>query len=53
MGKRIVKEFPVEEPVVSMIQFNGQVFLATTRRVYKLVDEQFIPLDVVELEVDG
>lgn len=32
------------EPIVSMITFNGDVLVATTNRVYKLINEKLVPL---------
>lgn len=37
---REFSEFPQGEPVVSMVEFNGRILIATTRRVYEIVDGQ-------------
>ena len=51
MGKfKVIKELGAEEPIVSMIQFKGDVLMATSKRVFKVVDDKFIPLDIAEYE---
>lgn len=46
-GTKFIKEFPLTERVVGMIEFNGAVFVATWNAVYKMIDEELIPLDIV------
>jgi hypothetical protein len=42
---KIIKEFPASEPIVSMIQYNGYILVATSRHVFKMKeDETFEPL---------
>lgn len=40
------------EPIVSMIELNATIFVATRNKVYKLVDGKFIPLFFVENTVE-
>jgi len=47
---KILKEFPASEPIVSMIQFKGRILLATTQRVYEIIDDKVVPLVFHEAE---
>lgn len=38
-GMKFIKEFPADEPVVSMTTFHDTVFVATTKAVYEVVDK--------------
>jgi hypothetical protein len=51
-GFKHVKTFKKDEPVVAMMEFRGRVFVATSRRVYHMVDEVLVPL-LIEQEVPG
>lgn len=47
---KIIKEFPVGEPIVSMIQYKEWVLVATTKRIVKMYnDDHFEQLTFVEI----
>ncbi len=41
-----IKTFPKSEQIVSMINFQDRIFLATTKRVYELKRKMVVPLDL-------
>jgi hypothetical protein len=43
-GYKFIKEFGPDEQIVSIIEFQGTVFVATSKRVFKLVEELFYPM---------
>lgn len=34
-GMQIIREFPDDEPIVAMIEFNDTIFVATSKSVYR------------------
>lgn len=45
---KVIKEFPATEPIVSMIEFNGRILVATSKHVFRLTDnDQFEPLEFI------
>ena len=52
--KRKGVKFALAEPddedrrIVSMIEFQGEVFLSTQKGVYKMVDDKFVRLEIID-----
>ncbi len=51
-GTKCLKTFPVGEPLVSMIEFKGTLYVASTKGVFKLVDDEFYQMEFVLLPDD-
>lgn len=49
-GTKTIKQFPADEPIVAMIEFQGTIFIATSKCVYKKIDDELHPLDIVEYQ---
>ncbi len=41
---KYLKEFSPDEPLVAMIEFNGTLFVASTKGVYKMIEDEFHPV---------
>lgn len=52
-GIKFIAEFDSSEPIVSMIEFNGTVLIATARRVFRVEDDKMVPLTFELVEEDG
>ena len=52
MGTKHLKTFPADEPLVSMIEFKGTLYVASTKGVFKLVDDEFHQMEFVLLPPD-
>ena len=48
-GTKHLKTFPVGEPIVSMIQFKGTLYVASTKGVFRLIDDEFHQMKFVFL----
>lgn len=48
-----VHTFDASEPLVSMVEFRGRVFVATTKDVYEIVDDKLIPLRLERIPPAG
>ena len=46
----LIATAPLGEPIVSMVVFNGVLFVATTRAVFKKVDDEFHEMKFVMVE---
>ena len=51
-GTKLLKTFPVDEPLVSMIEFKGTIYVASTKGVFKMIDDEFHQLEFVLLPPD-
>ena len=51
-GTKLLKTFPVDEPLVSMVEFKGTLYIASTKSVFKLVEDEFHQLEFVLLPPD-
>lgn len=51
-GTTLLKTFPAGEPLVSMIEFKGTIYVASTKGVFKLVDNEFHQMEFVLLPDD-
>lgn len=49
-GYELMAKFPPGEAIVSMINYNGTVVVATTARVYRMHEGQFYPLEFLMLK---
>ena len=49
-GYKFVKSFEDDEKCVGIIEFRGEVIVATEKAVYRMVDEKLIPIEM-EVEV--
>ncbi len=47
-----IKEFDPDQSVVSMVEFKGQIYVATSFQVWRIVDDELVPLDFV-VQGDG
>lgn len=47
-GLRFVKEFPAEEPIVTMLEHQGRLYMATTKRIFSMVDDEMRPVKMFE-----
>lgn len=45
-GFKLIKEFDDSEPIVSMTTFNNIVYIATSKSVYQVINDQLIPLEI-------
>ena len=45
-GFKYVTELPGSEKFVSMIPFEGEVFVCTDRSMYKMIDECLVRMDI-------
>jgi hypothetical protein len=46
-GYKKIKQFPALEPIVSMMEFAGKIYIATSKRIYRLEeDDSFFPLKI-------
>lgn len=52
MSYKIIHQFDEFEPIVSMIDFNGTILVATSRRVFKKEGDVFTQLtfEIVDLD---
>ena len=50
-GTKFIKEFPADNPIVSTAIFKDNLYVATQKMIYMLVDEKLVPLDIVEKEL--
>lgn len=46
-GVKHIKTFPKDEMCVSMIEFRGDVFVATNKHVYKMIEERLHKLELI------
>ena len=44
---KLIKQFPVSEPIVNMAEFEKRLYVATSRRLYILVGDKLEPLKIV------
>ena len=49
-GTKFIKTFPEGETCVSMIEFKGEIFVATNKHVYKMFEEKLHKIEIVEKE---
>ena len=47
-----LKTFPADEPLVSMVVFKETIYVASTKSVYKLIDDEFYQMEFVFLPDD-
>lgn len=45
---KIIKSFRRGEPIVGLIEHKGVVFVATSRRIFRVQDDRLIPLKIEE-----
>lgn len=50
-GVKYITEFPPDEPIVAMNEFNGRMYLATCRRIFLIQDDEAQQLNIRLLEV--
>ena len=43
------KEFPADEVIVSLVNFNGRILLATSYRIYELKDDKIVQLEIQKM----
>lgn len=43
-GLKFIHKFDKSEPVVSMIEFKGVIYVATTLHIYTLKDDKLTPI---------
>lgn len=46
-GTKLVKEFPEGEICVSMIEFKGDIFVATNKHMYTMIEKKLHKLEIV------
>ena len=51
-GLKLFKQFDADEPIVSMTEFDGTIFIATSWRVFMLVDGFFKQLVFQSAEIE-
>lgn len=48
---KLIKEFPLDEPLVALCTCRDRVYAATSKRVYVVQNDKLKPLDIVGEEV--
>lgn len=48
-GTKLIKEFPENEKAVGIVKFNNTIYVATERRVYMMIEDKLIPIEIVEV----
>lgn len=53
-GYKLIKQFPESESIVSMLEFKGRIFIATSKQVYELVGDDLLePIKIKKELHDG
>ncbi|MDP2618618.1 MAG: hypothetical protein Q8P46_00335 [Hyphomicrobiales bacterium] len=45
-GTKLIHTFDDDEQGVSMVQHEGRIFVATSKRVYVVIDDKLVPLKI-------
>ena len=45
-GTKLIKQFPEGEHIVGMLEFGGQIYIATDKMVYVLEGEEIVPAPI-------
>lgn len=48
VGTKFIKAFPEGEVCVSMVEFKGEILVATNKHIYKLFEEKLHKIDIVQ-----
>ena len=51
-GTKLIKTFSGDEFCVSMIEFDGELFIATNKHIYKKIDDKLHKLELKEILED-
>lgn len=47
-GFRVIKEFQKDEHCVSMLEYKGELIIATTKHIYKVIEGKLHKIEIVK-----